>query len=298
MKPTVGLVSRRGIIPIAHSQDTAGPMTRTVADAALLLAALAGPDAADPATEAQKGRPAADYVAALRADGARGKRIGVVRSYPTIARPVMEIVDRAVVDLRKLGAMVVDPVEVPSIPKIDEPELEVLLFELKADIAKYLEGRPGSPVKTLDELVRFNQDHAELFEKAHEKGPLTSPAYLEALATCRRLARDEGIDLALRTHGVDLLVAPTGGPAWITDLVNGDAFTGSSSTLAAVAGYPSITVPAGMLRGLPIGISFFGPAFSEPLLLGVAYAYEQATRHRQKPRYFPTLGGLAPDGPA
>jgi amidase len=307
LKPTVGLVSRRGIVPIAHSQDTSGPMTRTVADAAVLLAAIAGPDSGDPATDAQKGRTPGDYMAALRADGAQGKRIGVVRNYPSIARPVMEIVDRAAADLRKLGAMVVDPIEIASAPKIDEPELEVLLFELKADLAKYLESRSGSPVKTLADVVRFNREHAadelryfgqELFEKAVEKGPLTSQAYLDALATCRKLARDEGIDLALRSHGVELLVAPTGGPAWITDLVNGDAFTGSSSTLAAVAGYPSITVPAGMFRGLPIGVSFFGPAFSEPLLLSVAYAYEQATRHRQKPRFLPTLGGLAPDGPA
>jgi amidase len=307
IKPTVGLVSRRGIIPIAHSQDTAGPMTRTVADAAILLGVLAGPDPGDPATDAQRGRAAADYVAALRPDGARGKRIGIVRSYANIARPVMDVIDRAVDDLRKLGAMVIDPVDIPSATKIDDPELEVLLYELKADIAVYLQARPGSPLKTLEDLVRFNREHGademryfgqELFEKAVDKGPLTTAAYVEALAACRKLSRDEGIDLALRKHGVDLLIAPTGGLAWLTDLVNGDAFTGSSSTLAAVAGYPSITVPAGMVRGLPVGISFFGPAFSEPLLISTAYAYEQATRHREKPRYLPTLGGLAPDGPA
>jgi amidase len=307
MKPTIGLVSRGGIIPIAESQDTAGPMTRSVTDAALVLAAIAGPDPRDRATEAQRGRPIADYVAALRPDAARGKRIGVVRNFPTIARSVMDIVDRTVDDLRKLGAMVIDPVEIASMSKLDDPELEVLLYELKAGLASYLGARAGAPMKSLDEIVRYNREHAaeelryfgqEIFEKALDKGPLTTPAYLEARASCVRLARDEGIDLALRKHGVDLLLAPTGGPAWITDLVNGDSFTGSSSTIAAVAGYPSITVPAGMLRGLPIGVSFFGPAWSEPLLLGVAYAYEQATRHRQKPRYLPTLGGLAPDGPA
>jgi amidase len=307
IKPTVGLVSRRGIIPIAESQDTGGPMTRTVADAAIVLAAIAGPDPQDRATDAQKGRTVGDYTAALRPDGARGKRIGVVRNFPTIGRPVMDIVDRAVDDLRKLGAMVVDPVEIASMPKIDDPELEVLLYELKAGLNAYLGGRPGTSSKTIEDVVRYNRDHAteelryfgqDLFEKALAKGPLTTPAYLEARATCLKLSRDEGIDLALQKHGVDLLVSPTGGPAWLTDLVNGDSYTGSSSTLAAVAGYPSITVPAGMLRGLPIGISFFGPAFSESLLIGVAYAYEQATRHRQKPRFQPTLGGLGPDGPA
>jgi amidase len=307
LKPTVGLVSRAGIIPIAESQDTAGPMTRSVTDAAILLGAIAGHDPKDRATEALRGRPIGDFTAVLSPDGAHGKRIGVVRNFPNIAKPVMDIVDRAVDDLRKLGAMVIDPVEIDSMSKIDEPELEVLLYELKAGLATYLAGRAGSPMKTLDDLVRYNREHAaeemryfgqEIFEKALARGPLTTPAYLEARATCVRLARDEGIDLALRKHGVDLLLAPTGGPAWITDLVNGDSFTGSSSTIAAVAGYPSITVPAGMLRGLPIGVSFFGPAWSEPLLIGVAFAYEQATRHRQKPRYLATLGGLAPDGPA
>jgi amidase len=307
IKPTVGLVSRRGIIPIAESQDTGGPMTRTVADAAIVLSAIAGPDPADRATEAQRGRSIGDYMAALRPDGARGKRIGVVRNFPTISRSVVDFVDHAVDDLRKLGAMVIDPVEIPSMPKIDDPELDVLLFELKAGLTAYLGGRTGASMKTLDEIVRYNREHAaeelryfgqDLFEKAIDKGPLTTPAYLEARATCLKLSRDEGIDLALRKHGVDLLVAPTGGPAWITDLVNGDSYTGSSSTIAAVAGYPSITVPAGMLRGLPIGISFFGPAFSEPLLIAVAYSYEQATRHRRKPLYLPTLGGLGPDGPA
>jgi amidase len=307
IKPTVGLVGRGGIIPIAASQDTAGPMTRSVADAAILLTVLAGPDPRDPATASQRGRAIGDYTAALRPDGARGKRIGVVRSYPSIARSVVEIIDRAVEDLRKLGATVVDPIEIVSLPKIDDPELEVLLYELKAGMAAYLAARPGASVKTLEDLVRFNREHAndelryfgqELFERAVDKGSLTTAAYVEALATCRRLARDEGIDLALQKHAVDMLVAPTGGPAWITDLVNGDFFTGSSSTVAAVAGYPSITVPAGMLHGLPIGISFFGPAFSEASLISVAYAYEQATRHRTKPGYFATLGGFEMDGPA
>jgi amidase len=182
--------------------------------------------------------------------------------------------------------------------KLDDPELEVLLYELKADLAAYLSARAGATQKSVGDLVRFNRERAkeelryfgqELFEQASEKGSLDSPGYKEALATCRRLSRDEGIDLALRTHSLDLLVAPTGGPAWITDLVNGDAYTGSSSTPAAVAGYPSITVPAGALHGLPVGISFFGPAWSEATLIGVAHDYEQATRLRQKPTYVPTI---------
>jgi len=307
LKPTVGLVSRTGIIPISHTQDSAGPMTRCVADAAIVLGVIAGPDPRDPATDAQRGRATDDYLGALRPDGARGKRIGVVRSFPSIGKPVMDILDRALGELRQLGAVVVDPVDIGALSKLDDPELEILLYELKADMAAYLGARPGASLKTLEDLVRFNREHAaeemryfgqELFEKAIEKGTLTTPAYREALATCRQLSRDDGIDAALRKNNLDLLLAPTGGPAWLTDLVNGDSITGSSSTPAAVAGYPSITVPAGMLRGLPIGISFFGAAFSEPTLLAVAYAYEQGTRHRDKPRFLPTVNGLGPDGPA
>jgi amidase len=298
LKPTVGLVSRTGIIPISHSQDTAGPMTRTVADAAIVLTAIAGPDARDPATAVQGGRAPFDYTTMLRTDGARGKRIGVVRSFASISRPTMAVFDVAVEELRRLDAIVVDPVEIGPVAKLDDPELEILLHELKTDMLAYLSVRTGALVKTLDDLVRFNRDHAaeelryfgqELFEQAAKKGPLDSRPYLEAVATCRRLARDDGIDLAMRTHGLDLLVAPTGGPAWLTDLVNGDSYTGSSSTPAAVAGYPSITVPAGSVRSLPVGISFFGPAFSEPTLFAVAFAYEQRTRHRFKPRFLPTV---------
>jgi len=298
LKPTVGLVSRAGIIPISHTQDTAGPMTRSVADAAILLGVLAASDPRDPATAAQRGRAIPDYLAALRADGARGKRIGVVRSFANISRQVMALFDSAVEDLRRIGAVIVDPVSIGPVAKLDDPELEVLLYELKAGIAAYFARCPGAPVKTLDDLVRFNRDRPkeelryfgqELFEQAAAKGPLTTPAYLEALATCRRLSRDEGIDQAMRTGSLDLLVAPTGGPAWLTDLLNGDSYTGSSSTPAAVAGYPSVTVPAGMLRGLPIGISFFAGPFSEPTLLAVAHAYEQSTRHRAAPRFLPTL---------
>jgi amidase len=297
LKPTVGLVSRAGIVPISHTQDTAGPMTRTVADAAAVLAVIAGIDARDPATEAQRGRPAPDYVASLLPGAAKKKRIGVVRSFSSITRPVMAIFDAALEELRRLDVVLVDPVSIGATNKLDDPELEVLLYELKADMAAYLAKR-AAPAKTLADLVRFNRNHSEqelrffgqeLFEQAADKESLDSPAYREALATCRRLARTEGIDRALATHALDLLVAPTGGPAWLTDLLNGDSFTGSSSTPAAVAGYPSITVPAGALHGLPIGISFFGPAFSEPALIAVAHAYEQATHHRSKPRYLPRV---------
>jgi amidase len=300
-KPTVGLVSRSGIIPISHSQDTAGPMTRSVADAAIILGVLAGADPRDGATTVLAGRSMPDYVASLRTDGARGKRIGVVRSFKFIPRSAVAVFDAAVEELRRLDAIVIDPVDIGPVGKLDEPDLELMLYELKADMAAYLATRPGIPFKTLEDLVRFNREHAaeelryfgqDLFEQASKKGGLDSPGYLEVAAICRRLSRDEGIDPALRNHRLDALVAPTGGPAWLTDLINGDGVSGSSSSPAAIAGYPAITVPAGSVHGLPVGISFFGAAFSEPVLLALAYAYEQRTRHRFKPRYLPTVEGL------
>jgi amidase len=301
LKPTVGLVSRAGIVPISHSQDTAGPMTRSVADAAIVLAVLAGADPRDAATAVLGGRSMPDYAASLRTDGARGKRIGVVRSFRSIPRSVMPVFDAAVEELRRLDAVVIDPVDIGQVSRLEAPDLEVMLYELKADLTAYLATRPGCPVKNLDDLVRFNREHAaeelryfgqELFEQAAKKGGLDSPGYIEAASMCRRLSRDEGIDPALRNNRLDVLVAPTGGAAWLTDLVNGDLYTGSSASPAAIAGYPSITVPAGALHGLPIGISFFGPAFSEATLLAVAYAYEQRTRHRSKPRFLRTIEGL------
>jgi amidase len=299
LKPTVGLVSRTGIIPIAHSQDTAGPMTRTVTDAALLLAAIAGHDPKDVAT-APMARQAFNFASSLDYGAARGKRIGVVRGWKRMGPAAGALFETAVLALKSAGAEMVDGVELGALEKIDEPEMEVLLTELKADLATYLAAR-GASSGSLVDLVAWNAAHAkeelrwfgqELFEQACKKGDLGSPAYQTALSTCRKLARDEGIDAALAKHKLDLLVAPTGGLAWMTDLVNGDSFTGSSSTPAAVAGYPSITVPAGHAFGLPFGVSFFGPAWSEPMLLGVAFAFEQQVKARRKPTFPATVNGL------
>jgi amidase len=299
LKPTVGLVSRSGIIPIAHSQDTAGPMTRTVRDAALLLDVMAGGDPADPATDKSRQREAGSYTAALDKDGLRGARIGVARNFFGFHDHVDRLLDEAVDMLRRLGAEVVDPADVAGVKAMSEAEWTVLLYEFKADLNEYL-GRlgPDAPVHSLADAIAFNRAHADqilpffgqdVFEQSQETGTLDDDAYREAVVACRRLARDEGIDATLQEHGLDAIVAPSGGPAWLTDWVNGDHFGGGSSTPAAVAGYPNITVPAGMVFGLPVGISFFGGAFQEATLLRLAYAFEQAAHARQKPGYLPTL---------
>lgn len=298
LKPTLGMVSRRGIIPIAHSQDTAGPMARTVADAALLLAAIAGPDPADGATAACP--PALDYAAGLDAAGLRGARLGVVRACFGFNEAVDRLMEEALAALRHLGAELVDPVELPNIDAYGDSEMEVLLYEFKADLNAYLGGlAPGAPARSLEEVIAFNEAHAQselpyfgqdLLIKAQAKGHLTTPAYLEALAQNQRLSRAEGIDAALRAHRLDALVAPSGGPAWLTDLVNGDHYGGGCSSPAAVAGYPHLTVPAGQVRGLPVGLSFFGAAWSEAALLRFGYAFEQGTRARRPPQFLPTLG--------
>jgi amidase len=292
VKPTVGLVSRAGIIPIAQSQDTAGPMTRTVTDAAILLTALAGADGADPSTQSTQPK---DY-ATLLGGGVRGLRIGALREEKWISGAVRAAFEAALEDLRRLGAVVVD-VKIATSEELWDAEHEVLLHELKAGMTSYLATRGDAQMRTLADVVAFNASHAdelrwfgqEHFERALEKGPLDSPAYKRAFATCRRMARTEGIDRALAKDGLQALVAPTGGPAWVSDLVNGDHFTGSSSTLAAVAGYPSVTVPSGDVHGLPLGILFFAGAYSEAMLFRVAYAYEKETKKRILPKYATTL---------
>jgi amidase len=298
IKPTVGLVSRSGIIPISHSQDTAGPMARTVRDAAILLGALEGADPDDAATGAGERRTAPDYTAFLDPAGLKGARIGVVRSLFGFLARVDAVMAEALAALRSAGAELVDPVELTSAAKIGEPEGAVLHYELKAGLNAYLARLgPGAPVRTLKDVIAFNERHAkdempyfgqETFLKAEAKGPLTSFEYLEALAKSRRLARTEGIDATMALHKLDALVAPTLGPACVTDLVNGDRWLGDASTAPAVAGYPHVTVPAGFVFGLPVGLSFFGRAFSEGTLLKLAYAFEQSTKARKAPRYLAT----------
>jgi amidase len=299
IKPTIGLVSRSGIIPIAHSQDTAGPMTRTVTDAAVLLNAMVGVDPRDPAT-ASTSSAREDYTAALKASALQGARIGVAREpYFGYSAPADSLIEAAIVGMKAQGATIVDPADIPTAARLDECEIEVLLYELKADLNAYLATRgTAAAASTLKELIAFNERERarempyfgqELFIRAEAKGPLTTPDYVAAATLCRRLAREQGIDAVMTTHRLDALVAPTLGPAWPTDLLNGDHITGSSSTPAAVAGYPSITVPAGWVGSLPVGILFMGRAWSESRLIGLAFAYEQATKHRRPPRFLPTI---------
>ncbi|HEX8116202.1 MAG TPA: amidase, partial [Pyrinomonadaceae bacterium] len=297
IKPTIGLVSRSGIIPISHRQDTAGPMTRTVADAAALLNVLTGSDPLDPVTATGSRHARMDFTQALDPGALRGARIGVARKFFGFNDRVDKLMADAIDLFKREGATVVDPADLPTHGKFDAAEFEVLLYEFKADLNKYLASlAPGDHPRTLKELIDFNEKNRdrempyfgqELFIRAEAKGPLTEPAYLKALRTSKALSQAQGIDAVIRKHNLDALVAPTGGPAWTTDLLNGDHFTGGSSTPAAVAGYANVQVPAGYVYGLPVGISFFGPAFTEPKLVRLAYAYEQATRHRQPPRLPP-----------
>jgi amidase len=311
IKPTLGLVSRSGIVPIAHSQDTAGPMARTVADAAAILGAIAGADREDPATQAganrgaPAGRPAAaavDYSMFLDAGGLKGARLGVVRNRLFGNNAAADaIAEAAIAAMKQQGATIVDPANIPTLGKFDDTEFDVLLFEFKADLNKYLAWLgPASPVHSLKEIIAFNDAHKdqempyfgqEIMAMAEKKGPLTSVAYKTALAKNHQLSRALGIDAVMTKYRLDALVAPTGGPTWLIDLVNGDGGTASApgpSTVTSVAGYPHITVPAGFFRGLPVGISLFGRAWSEPVLIRLAYAYEQATKHRRPPRFLPT----------
>ena len=300
IKPTVGLVSRTGIIPISHTQDTAGPMARTVADAAALLGAMTGRDPLDvPTTRNPAARPA-DYAAALDPAALKGARIGVARKrYTGYSAPTDRVFEAAIAALRAQGAVIVDPADIPTAAQLDGCESTILSHEFKAGLNAYLKALPPSArVHSLADVIAFNEREAprempyfgqELFIAAQKKGPLTSAAYLQALATCRTRSRALGIDAVLKRLRLDALVAPTGGPAWTTDLVNGDHFSGASSTPAAVAGYPSVSVPAGEVFGLPVGIAFIGTAWSERRLIALAFAFEQATRHRQPPRFLPVV---------
>jgi amidase len=295
IKPTLGLISRAGIIPIAHNQDTAGPMCRSVMDAATLLSVLVGIDDRDDATKANAGKTFADYTKFLEAGGLKGARIGVHRKGFGFNDAVDKLMEECLEAIKKSGATIVDPADIPTQGKFDDSELEVLLYEFKTDLNKYLAALgPGAPVKSLKEIIDFNEQHRDremsyfgqdLMIKAQAKGPLTEKAYLDALAKNQQMSRKEGIDFIMDKEKLDALVAPTGGPAWPTDWINGDHFTGGYSTASAVAGYPHITVPAGYVFGLPVGLSFFGRAWSEPTLIKFAFAFEQATKARRAPQF-------------
>ncbi len=282
IKPTVGLVEAAGIVPISHTQDTAGPMARTVADAAVVLAAIAA-------------RP---VEVAGTSDALHGARIGVARNMAGFHEEVDALFEEALGALRDAGADLVDPVDVPHASELEEPEWEVLLYEFKADIEAYLAAVTGDAPRTLAELIAFNEAHPDeelrffgqdLFEKAQEKGPLSDAAYLEALATTGRLSREEGLDAAFAGSGADAIVAPTGAPAWLIDHVNGDHDVGGNSSPAAVSGYPSVTAPMGFVSGLPVGISFLGRAWSEGRLIDFATHFERVTRARRPPRFLPSV---------
>jgi amidase len=299
IKPTVGLISRSGIIPVSFSQDTAGPMARTVRDAAILLGALAGGDPADPATAGRPPGYSTDYLGGLARDGLKGARIGVVDGTFGFNPRMEPIKARAVEALRAAGAAIVEHVELPKTDQLQQAEFEVLLYEFKDGLNRYLSTlAPGAPVTSLADIIRFDDAHRsrempyfgqEVFLKAQGKGPLAESAYSQARVYCLRVARAEGIDAVMAAQRLDALVAMTSGPAWTLDPVNGDPDTGGSSSFAAIAGYPNVTVPADQVLGLPVGISFFGRAWSEGTLLRLAADFEEKTHARRPPRFLPTV---------
>ncbi len=298
IKPTLGLISRAGIIPIAHSQDTPGPMARTVRDAVILLGALAGADPRDSATAETQDKSYSDYTRFLDPNGLRGARIGVARKYFGFNDAVDQLMNDALAEMKRQGAVLVDPADLESHGKFDDTEFTVLLYELKTDLNAYLASRPDAAVRSLKEIIAFNDRNKEKemlyfgqnnFLKAEDKGPLHSKEYLDALEANHRLSRKEGIDGVMDRFNLDAIMAPSGCPAWLTDLVNGDHDAGGSSNAAAVAGYPNITVPAGFVSDLPVGVSFFGRAWSEPVLLKIAYGFEQATKARKPPQFLPSV---------
>jgi len=299
IKPTLGMWSRDGIIPISHSQDTAGPMCRTVKDAAILLGALAEFDPNDAETHLEQGQIYFDYTPFLMVDGLKNAQIGVVRNMFPSNGEVTELMEQAITDLRKFGAEIIDDLELKTRSEWEEAEWTVLITELKADMALYLESRTDQSLKSLADLIAFNEAHPEeeitwfgqeIFGEAEQTKGLDDPKYLEALKKSKEKSREEGVDKLMNEHQLDALIAPTNGPSWPIDWVNGDNYTGGSSDAAAVSGYPSITVPVGFVKGLPIGLSFFGRAWSEPVLLKLAYAFEQKTMHRQSPDFKQTIG--------
>ena len=301
IKPTLGLVSRSGVIPVAHSQDTVGPIARTVTDAAILLGAMVGVDKDDPSTRPSAGRYHRDYTRFLDKDGLRGARIGVPREvYYGYSDKSDAIAEAAIKRMRRLGAKIIDPANIPTAKQMStgEDEFTVLHYEFKADLNDYLSGLAKSRVRTLKEVIAFNKEHAkkemkyfgqDQLIKAQKTTNLKDEKYLKALRNNRRLSRQKGLDSVMDKYRLDALVAPTNSPSWVIDLVDGDHGLGGSSTPTALAGYPAITVPAGFSFGLPVGITFMGRAFSEPILIRLAYAFEQATHHRVKPRYRPTV---------
>ncbi len=295
IKPTVGLISRSGIIPIAHTQDTAGPMGRTVKDAAILLGAMVGEDPEDEVTMGNTTKKYSDYTQFLDANGLKEARIGVARDFFPNNQFVKNLMESAIEKMKELGAILVDPVEVKHSREYGEDEFTLLCYEFKHDIKMYLD-RYGArlPYKTLKDLIDFNIQNKnkvmpyfqqEAFDKSQEKGDLTDEEYTKALEKCVRMAAKEGIDATIEKHQLDAIIAPSGGPSWIIDLLHGDHYSGGSAGPAAVSGYPNITVPLGYVFGLPVGISFFSTAYQEPALLKLAYSYEQATKVRNPPEF-------------
>jgi len=300
IKPTLGLLSRSGIIPISHSQDTPGPMARTVTDAAILLGAMTGVDVADPATKSSRKRGLSSYTKVLDYDGLMGARIGVARNMAGKNPRILKIFEHCIEVMKQLGAVIVDPADVPNFDKFRPSETEVMLYEFKTDLNKYLGSLDGNVrVHSLADVIKFNEentDHTlpyfgqELMIRAQEKGTLRDKKYKDALAKNLRLTRKDGIDAALKKHKLDAIIVPSGGPAWMIDLANGDAsnWDMKSTSVPAVAGYPHITVPAGHVFGLPVGISFISTAWQDAKLIQYAFAFEQATQYRRQPRYLST----------